>query len=172
MSDAMFRSVEHALRFAFEMQHKGILSRSTTIVNTKAGMWRGLTSHDLHAQAALIRAAIDRFPYIERAYLISYFGFDFDRDEAAKAIVDWTIREVPIGTEDREPYQWMVDQHQGRARIGGINQVRRMLRCRKRDALERRKAVWDGLDGLHDRAVGMAYSTFVGLGLVLPAEAA
>jgi hypothetical protein len=162
----MFRSVDHALRFAFELEHLPIVARADTMVNTKASAWRALTTHDLHAQAAMIRGRIERFPPLERAYLKAYFGFAFDRHLGTQALVEWAIPKKPTGVHPRRAYVRMVEQFCSRGAAGGINEIRGILKCRKMEALEKRKALWLRLDGLHDRAVGLAQREFVQVGLV------
>ncbi|MEK6244035.1 MAG: hypothetical protein AABM33_05985 [Pseudomonadota bacterium] len=162
----MFRSADHALRFAFELEHLPIVARVRTMVNARAGAPRGLTKNDLHAQAALIRGRIECFPPLERACLKASFGFGLDRHTGTQALATWMISQQRIGAHRRWAYLRMVEQFFGRSSVGGINEIRGILKCRKMDALEKRKAVWQCLDGLHERAVGLAQREFVKAGLV------
>ena len=162
----MFRSVDHALRFAFELEHIPIIAQVDTMVNTKAGGWRGLTTHDLHAQAALIRRRVDTFPALERDYLKAYFGYAVDRHQGVLAIAQWTILQQPTGVHRRRAYIRMVEQFCGRGSVGGIEEIRCILKCRKSDALAKRKGVWSCLDRLHERAITLAVREFSAVGLV------
>jgi len=165
----LFRYVDHALRFAFEQEHRVIMNQTHGMVSPRRSTrFSGLSPHDLHAQAAMIRQRVQSFPHLERHYLQAHFGYDLERHEGMEVVVNWVIAQQPTGVYVRRAFRMMIEQYIGRGRFAdsGIGHVRKLLKCRKQTALDVRKHVWLQLDTLRARAVEVAEGSFKALGLV------
>lgn len=87
----MFNSPEHALRFAFRMRHKHVISipSSSNIANKVDNQSTSdrLTSYDMHAQVGMIFNFLGRQPEDLQLYAFYVYGNMRERKLAANLIV-------------------------------------------------------------------------------------
>lgn len=86
----VFDSVRHALMFSFRMAERDILSAAQCYAgNPTFGAHVTLTDHEWHAQAAQIRATIERhFDAIELALILADYGAGRFRSAGAHALAE------------------------------------------------------------------------------------
>lgn len=86
----MFSSPEAALRFAFRMREKSIISTPSGVFmskdKVKSPNAMRLTAYDFHAQAGMIFGFIDRLPQDEQAWVYLNYGNGKERRVCATVI--------------------------------------------------------------------------------------
>lgn len=86
----MFSSPEAALRFAFRMREKSIISTPSGVFQSKDKVKSPnamkLTAYDFHAQAGMIFGRIERMPDDQQAWVYLNYGNGKERRECAKLI--------------------------------------------------------------------------------------
>lgn len=107
----MFNSPEQALRFAFKVRHKTIISQAHNVFLVKEKQKnhdRGaMTAYDFHAQGALIIGFVERMGKAETAWMYWQYGTPDERHHAAKVLADgyeWN----GVGLEREDIYRAMV----------------------------------------------------------------
>jgi hypothetical protein len=92
----MFNSPEQALKFAFRIREKSIISKSHNVYQVKEKQRtsgnNNITVHDLHAQGAMIIGFVERLGTFEGAWVYWMYGDVAERSLAAKLIAnrfDW-----------------------------------------------------------------------------------
>lgn len=86
----MFSSPEAALRFAFRMREKSIVSTPSGVFmskdKVKSPNAMKLTAYDFHAQAGMIFGRIDRMPQDQQVWVYLNYGNGKERRECAKVM--------------------------------------------------------------------------------------
>ena len=86
----MFSSPEAALRFAFRMREKSIVSTPSGVFmskdKAKSPNAMKLTAYDFHAQAGMIFGRIDRMPQDQQVWVYLNYGNGKERRECAKVM--------------------------------------------------------------------------------------
>ena len=86
----MFSSPEAALRFAFRMRGKPIISSPSGVFtskdNSKARSENSLTAYDFHAQAGMIFGKIDRMPQDQQLWIYYTYGNKNERKVCAEQL--------------------------------------------------------------------------------------
>ena len=86
----MFSSPEAALRFAFRMREKSIVSTPSGVFMSKDKIKSPnamkLTAYDFHAQAGMIFGAIERMPMDQQVWVYLNYGNSKERNECAKVM--------------------------------------------------------------------------------------
>lgn len=80
----MFKHADQALRFAFRMREKSLISKASYDSGQKEGNPSvHLSAHDFHAQAGMVFSFIERQPLHEQCYIYLTYGSPQERDAAA-----------------------------------------------------------------------------------------
>ncbi len=82
----MFKHAEQALRFAFRMREKPLVSRTNLASCEADRSSQTLTAHDFHAQAGMVFSFLERQPLHQQAYAYLMFGSPQERDAAASVL--------------------------------------------------------------------------------------
>jgi hypothetical protein len=153
-----FRSVDHALRFAYSLADRPICKTSSL------GAWRGkerggdeLTPYDRRAQAVMIQNCVARLPATEKAYIHVKYANMGEKWDGRLAVVEWMQQQA--GDISLEAHRLMLEQYitgSGSARELGL-----VLGARKSKALATRRDVFARLDSLHRRAIGQLEEYFI-----------
>ena len=136
-----FRDAEGLLRWAYALAERPVVNTSTTFqsgnLNDRRPMLppHELTVWERHAQAALVRAYVERLASPLPAFAVCMYGLS-DRHEPLLKVTDWLIDTLRTGGS-RRAHELMVVQYASSGT--GIGEIRRLLACSKRAALERRR---------------------------------
>ena len=88
----MFSSPEAALRFAFRMRGKAIISSPSGVFTSKEKMKvrneNSLTAYDFHAQAGMIFGKIDRMPQDQQLWIFLTYGDKNERKVCAEQLAE------------------------------------------------------------------------------------
>ena len=86
----MFNSPESALRFAFSMQGKEIVSKQSYKQRVDGHTPQGvaMTVWDFHAQGAMIMGFVERLGLLDRAWVYLEFGSEAQQDIAVKIVAE------------------------------------------------------------------------------------
>ena len=88
----MFSSPEAALRFAFRMRGKSIISSPSGVFTSKEKMKvrneNSLTAYDFHAQAGMIFGKIDRMPQDQQLWIFLTYGDKNERKVCAEQLAE------------------------------------------------------------------------------------
>ena len=177
-----WRSVDEALAWAYRVAAGDIIKLSSL------GKMRGAerqsseaTPHEIHAQAAIMMAHVQRLRDVLQAYVHArYWPAMRDQssvDESYRAamgiLVRATIGALGTGVHSARAVHVCIAQYfeRGESRsFQGVHWVQREARCRKATALEMRRAVWDSLDALQGRAWVILEDEMRGAGLLADPE--
>lgn len=152
----LFASVDSVLRWAYAMEGRSVVARSSVFAsgaNRSPRLWDDWTTWERHAQAAMVRAQVERQERPLDAYAIAMYARFECRFPAAQQLVKWAAPEY-VGTGLEGAYELMVEQYvlgSARLRGGGIGPIRYELGCRKTAALDERRRIFGLLDGLRSR---------------------
>lgn len=90
----MFRSADDAIRFAFRMRHKPIISMNSNVYISKGelgGSGHGkLSAYDLHAQSGMIWGCMERLPREQIAWIYAVYGEPREKRVAAR-VLSWYV---------------------------------------------------------------------------------
>jgi len=150
----IFRSAEHALRWAYLTRAMPIVARTQLTALAHGGTQTrttGLSGYERHAQAALIFSLAERvLNPLENAYLTVQYG----RDSAGlDAVVTYLVGRLGSGAYYRRGVAKLVRAYCGE-RIG-ISAIRYDLACRKATALDLRRQAFDIMDALHYKTIAV-----------------
>jgi len=98
----MFRDADQAIRFAFAMRGKTVLSRmrfSPSVAGRSSP--DKLTMYDFHAMAAMIHAVINRQPLKQQAAVLLHYGNKQERMMAAEILAKGSALPKFIGNRDQ-----------------------------------------------------------------------
>ena len=88
----MFASPEAALKFAFRMRGRAVMSSPSGVFMTKERMKSTgssrLTSWDYHAQAGMVFSRVNRMPMVQQAWVFFEYGNPMERRISAKELAD------------------------------------------------------------------------------------
>lgn len=171
----MFKSADHALKWAFQVSGTPIVKMSS--INSMRGAEGGgnMTPHDRHAQAAIILSIVEKAVDVNGlAYLKARYGRELQGGEEQRAVADVLVRvamaAMPTGMHNRRGVEKLVRIYFGQEI--GIPSVRKDLGCGNTKAHEIKKAVFDGLDAIGARAFGVLDDEMRRVGLILEEIAA
>ena len=83
----MFKHADQALRFAFRMRQKDLISKpSLTPSQKEKSPAERLSAHDFHAQAGMLFSFLERRPLHEQCYAFLMYGDDRERDASASIL--------------------------------------------------------------------------------------
>lgn len=82
----MFKHAEQALRFAFRMREKSLITRTNLTPHDGGRSSQTLTAHDFHAQAGMVFSFLERQPPHQQAYAYLMFGSPQERESAASLL--------------------------------------------------------------------------------------
>lgn len=153
----MFHSPEQALKFAFRIKEKDIISKSHNVYQVKEKQRTAnnsdITVHDLHAQGAMILGFVERLGMFESAWVYWMYGDATERSLASRLIAnryDWN----GLSIDREEIYTVMMSQSARKcAATMGISKNRAWRYKRKviemLMPIERRvlDSLWDHIDG-------------------------
>jgi hypothetical protein len=149
-----FKSVEHALAWAFRVESTAIIktSSASAAMMGGGGMSHGeLTAHDRHAYAAMIIDQASRATdKPSMALLRALYGIA-DAADVRAYLVPIVVAALPTGVHSRRAIEDVINAYCGRNR--GVEELRRALQCRKSTALETRRGAYRALDAVLERAV-------------------
>jgi hypothetical protein len=147
----LFSSVDSVLTWAYNLEGVPVCPRSNIFEGKQrrrtSRLWDGWTNWERHAQAALVRAQVERLGDPLGAYGVALYAPLDRRLPAARTLLRWVCPD----SQYLEAYELMVEQYvlgSSRAGAGGINAIRQRLCCRKASALQYRNEVFARLDGL------------------------
>jgi hypothetical protein len=149
-----FKSVEHALSWAFRVESTAIIKTSSVSAAMMGGggMSHGaLTSHDRHAYAAMIIDQASRATDKPSMVLLRAIYGVADVADVRACLVPIVVATLPTGTHSRRAVEDIINAYCGRNR--GVEELRRSLQCRKSTALETRRGAYRALDAVLERAV-------------------
>lgn len=152
----MFNSPEQALKFAFRIRDKSIISKSHNVYQVKEKQRTygndNITVHDLHAQGAMIIGFVERLGLFESAWVYWLYGDVAERSLAARLLAnryDWN----GLSIDRKEIYTVMMSQSARKcAAVMGISKNKAWRYKRKvvevLMPLERRvlDGLWDHMD--------------------------
>jgi hypothetical protein len=84
-----FRSVEQAIKFAFNMSERSEYSRSDPMKVRGTQLQDYLSPTDLHAQAAMIQSMLDRLHPAEKAAVLALYGRGRARSDGIRGLTDF-----------------------------------------------------------------------------------
>ena len=80
----MFKHADQALRFAFRMREKDLISKpSLTPSQKEKNPAERLSAHDFHAQAGMLFSFLERRPVHEQCYAFLMYGSENERELSA-----------------------------------------------------------------------------------------
>jgi hypothetical protein len=83
----MFKHAEQAIRFAFRMREKSVITRPSIVPSAREkNSTDRLTAHDFHAQAGMVFSFLNRQPGPAVAFVFLQHGTPQERDAAAEYI--------------------------------------------------------------------------------------
>ena len=182
----MFRSVDHALKWAFRVSGIPVVKGSSVFGMMAGGGKVELSALDKHGQAALIWSLVERvidYP-AGRAYVLAQYCHALDcrdwadrkdlsdeqreRVNAGRSVADEltvaVIAALPTGVHGRRGYSGLVRCYFGQAI--GVHSLRRELTCSLRDVPEYRKAAYDALDRIGADVTARLETEMRGHGLI------
>lgn len=161
----IFKNVEHALKWAFQVLGTDIVKMSGINSMRGASGSGELTPYDRHAQAALIIGMAERVLDVNQMawVLAKYGGVQHKRmvlDQLAKAI----IATLPTGAHSRRGYEKLILCYFGESI--GVHAIRKDLACSLADVQKHRNTVYDALDAIWNRAYSILDAEMVAKGLI------
>lgn len=171
MTDATFKSADHALRASFDLVARPIIKNaSITAVMTGGSPPPGLLSaQEKHAQAAMVVAYCMRLPDLYRAYIYARYA---GRDVRPLAFNDLTLY-VLVGTDwgdsTFKAYRTIVEQYFS-ARKTEIRGIRRNLNVHNYEALAVRRVAFNRLDVVHEQTIDTVTRHMEDQGLIQPQQ--
>lgn len=154
----MFKSADHALKWAFQVSGTPIVKMSS--INSMRGAEGNgdMTPHDRHAQAALIVGMAERLLDVnEMAWVMAKYAAVLRGGEYERPVADQLVKVVIAGAgtgqHSRCGYEKLVRIYFGQEI--GIPAVRKDLGCGNTKAHEVKKAVFDSLDSIGNRTFGV-----------------
>ena len=163
----IFKSVEHALKWSFQVSNTSIVNISS--INSMRGSSGSgeMTQHDKHAQAALIISMADRLlDMSEMAWVLAKYGDGLTKGDysqrdgknerlaQSRAIEDqltkMVIQSLPTGVHSRRGYAKLVRCYFGQQI--GVHSIRTDLKCAMANVATHRHAVYDVMDAVWRRA--------------------
>lgn len=152
MSDATFKSADHALKQTFRVLATPIIKNaSITAVMTGGSPPPGLLSaQEKHGQAAMTMGYILRLPQTYLAYILALYGWREVRPPA----FDHLALYVAVGTDESvaRAYRTIVEQYFS-SRKTEIRGIRKALKVHNYDALAIRRVAFKRLDTVHAQAM-------------------
>lgn len=161
----MFRSVDHALKWAFRVSGIPVVKGSSVFGMMAGGGKAELSALDKHGQAALIWSLVERTITYESgiAYILARYCHALVRDrivrddhrddqqmritasnEVANTLTVAVISSLPTGMHSRRCYSGLVRTYFGQEI--GVQSLRRELACDPKAVPEHRKIAYDALD--------------------------
>lgn len=188
----MFRSVDHALKWAFRVSGIPVVKGSSVFGMIAGGGVTELSALDKHGQAALIWSLVERvidYP-AGRAYVLAQYCHALDcrdwadrkdlsdeqrdRVTACKSVADEltvaVIASLPTGVHARRGYAGLVRAYFGQQI--GVHSLRRDLACRIGDVPQYRRLAYDALDRIGADVTARLEAEMRGHGLIDEAMAA
>ena len=109
----MFHSPEQAIRFAFKIRHKTIVSQAHNVFIGKdkirsSNRGGSLTAYDFHAQGAMIFGFIERQSELENAWVYWMYGDPREKKIAARMLADRYDGWGRVGLERNDIYRVML----------------------------------------------------------------
>jgi hypothetical protein len=154
----IFRSTDHALRFAYSLAERPICKTSSL------ASWRGkehsvsLTPYEHQAQAVMIRNCVDRLQAVERAYIHARYAHGGEyRWDGTLNVAKWLQQQhgdISLGA-----HRLMVEQYVTGG--GGSRKIQAAMKARRATVLSAIREVYKRLDALHERAIGQLHEYFL-----------
>jgi hypothetical protein len=94
-----FRSAEQAVRFAYNVSERAEFSKSDPM-KVRGTNQADLSPMDLHAQAAMIQAQVNRLPVQERSSVLAMYGRGRDRATAIRELSDYLLPGLEMGKRE------------------------------------------------------------------------
>lgn len=163
------RSSQDALKFAFTILGVPIIRISSINAMRGASNYGDMTPQELHAQAAMIMACVERTVDITgMAYLRAYYGHELFGGRYERIVIDILVRAVVsamgTGMHPRRGIQQLTLNFFGKDIP--ITNIRSALRCSLDNANKKRNSVYDVLSDLGTRADRDAENALYGAGLI------
>lgn len=136
-----FAGAEQAVRFAYNISARSIMSRPT-YDSDPGGTREGLSPHELHAQAAMIFAAVERLPVTEQAAVKALLAPPGERDVARVVFADAVWPKVKEAFGSYEQWSRAVRCATLRSREAGIRSLAKEAGISYRKA---RALVWSAI---------------------------
>jgi len=96
----MFKSADDAIRFAFRMRGKPIISMNSNVYMSKGeigGSGHGkLTAYDLHAQSGMIWGCMERLPREQIAWVYAVYGEAREKRVAARVLAWYVAKDIDV----------------------------------------------------------------------------
>jgi len=171
-SDALFRSTHAAITFAFAIAQYPIIKVSSLMREMRGGVMErphdAMSSHDWHAQGAMIRAHVERMPHPEGDYIIAAYSWGPQRRDAMVKIVDYVIPLVGGGIVKRHLIRELVWRYVSLGRQGckSLRQIARELGVPRSSVQHWEGKVRNAMDGIRTRAEAHIEEHFRRSGLV------
>ncbi|SHL42264.1 hypothetical protein SAMN05216428_102355 [Nitrosospira sp. Nsp11] len=156
----IFRSPEHALKWAYETTSRPIVKISS--VNAMRGASGSnndeLTAHDKHAQAAFILALCERvLTSLHMAYVQAQFGRD-------RSGFDLLVRHMATnfgtGIHSRRGIEQIIRSYCGEK--GGLREIKKSMSTGLLKAASFRNRGYDALDAIHAQAMSVLWDEMQG----------
>lgn len=150
----MFKSTRHALKFAFRTLNKPIV-KTSSINSMRGPSWGGMKPHELHAQAAMIIATLERVTDVHgQAYLRADYGREHEYGEHSRAIMNHLAKMIlstfPTGMHSQRGVEKLIINYFGGSI--GVSAIRCDMRCGIVKANQYRDMVKKVLDDVGQRA--------------------
>lgn len=146
------QSTQHALQFAFRTIGTPIIKLSSINSMRGASGAGEMTPQELHGQAAMIIACVERkVDIVEMCYLKAYYGRELNHDRAVAEVLTHTVvAAMGTGVHSRRGIEKLIQNY-----FGGdipITQIRRDFNCNNHYANVKRNKVYDTLTAIGARA--------------------
>lgn len=147
-----FRNAEHALRWAFEVSSKPIVKISS--INKMRGSdqtsCEEVTTHDQHAQAALIIGLCER---VLNPVQMAYVRIQFGRENSGMELMERHLAAYfGTGMYNRRAIQAIILAYCNSGKMG-IRDIKKILSCGMLKAAVFRNRGYDFLDSVHSQAI-------------------
>lgn len=104
---AMFRSVDHAIKFSYAIAEYPIMPKSTLAkmltdeFQTRSILPVGaMTDHDWHAQGSLIRSRCERLPQPLGAYVLAFYSWGIGRALGIRTLAKYVGTQINTTLDD------------------------------------------------------------------------
>ena len=171
-SDALFRSTHAAITFAFAIAQYPIIKVSSLMREMRGGVLErphdAMSSHDWHAQGAMIRAHVERMPHPEGDYIIAAYSWGPQRRDAMVRIVDYVMPLAGAGVIRRHLIRELTWRYVSLGRDGckSLRQIARELGVPKSTIQYSEQKVRAVLDGVRRRGEAHVEERFRRSGLI------
>ena len=178
----MFKSVDHAVSWAFNISGTPIVKGSSIYSLSIKGCKQEMSPQDRHAQAALILSMVDRVTDLPgKAFIAAQYGHVLSSGDyggvaglSEPAMQSLSVEDILVkavastlltGIHSRRGYSKLIRNYFG-GKIG-VHAIRTDLKCAMSDIPNHKKAVYNAMDAIWVRAESALDIEMRGHGLIV-----